>query len=43
MVNHLSAFIDWMIVNEGLLMVCVNEVCFFVHFALTFRDDFKRD
>jgi superfamily II DNA helicase RecQ len=36
-----SAFIDWMILNNRLTMVCVDEVHLFVHFGLTFRDEFK--
>jgi superfamily II DNA helicase RecQ len=34
-------FIDWLIVNERLSMVCVDEVHLFVHFGMTFRDEFK--
>jgi superfamily II DNA helicase RecQ len=36
-----SAFIDWMIANYRLSLVCVDEVHLFVHFGLTFRDVFK--
>ena len=36
-----SVFIDWMIENNRLSLVCVDEVHLFVHFGLTFRDEFK--
>ena len=33
--------IDWLIVNNRLSLVCVDEVHLFVHFGMTFRDEFK--
>ena len=33
--------IDWLIVNERLSMLCVDEVHLFVHFGMTFRAEFK--
>jgi superfamily II DNA helicase RecQ len=33
--------IDWLIAHGRLLMVCVDEVHLFVHFGMTFRDEFK--
>ena len=36
-----SDFIDWLMVNKRLSMVCVDKVHLFVHFGLTFRDNFK--
>mgnify|MGYP002177090796 CR=1 FL=1 len=36
-----SDFLDWLIINKRLSLVCVDEVHLFVHFGLTFRDEFK--
>jgi superfamily II DNA helicase RecQ len=33
--------IDWLIAHGRLSMVCVDEVHLFVHFGMTFRDEFK--
>jgi superfamily II DNA helicase RecQ len=33
--------IDWLIANGRLSMVCVDEVHLFVHFGMTFREEFK--
>jgi hypothetical protein len=35
-------FIDWLILNNRLSLVCVDEVHLFVHFGLTFRDEFRQ-
>jgi hypothetical protein len=35
-------FIHWLIDNDLLSLVCVDEVHLFVHFGLTFRDEFRQ-
>jgi hypothetical protein len=35
-------FLSWLIENDRLSMVCVDEVHLFVHFGLTFRTEFKQ-
>jgi superfamily II DNA helicase RecQ len=34
-------FLNWLIDNNRLSMVCVDEVHLFVHFGMTFREEFK--
>jgi superfamily II DNA helicase RecQ len=36
-----QTLIDWLIVNQRMSMVCVDEMHLFVHFGMTFRDEFK--
>jgi hypothetical protein len=38
---HWQVFIDWLIVNDRLSMVCVDEVHLFVHFGMTLCGNFK--
>ena len=37
-----KAFLSWLIESRRLSMVCVDEVHLFVHFGMTFRNEFKQ-